>query len=347
MADSTQPGDKGNAENLRKLNAREAGRRFLEKLKADPVRFFEYKRKKAAISKQWRIKNKDKTEQYRKENAALIKARKAKWHQRTKDARAEKIATNARRRCVIRKEELRQYQKAYRQLNAQALSEKRKAYYQKHKETFKKRSRSSGKEYYAKNRTKVLERCKRYTQQNKDAVSERGRNWYQRNKKEILQKRKDCKRSRRATDATYAIECRLRARMASALRAASALKRSRSSELLGCSSAELHAHLESLFSPGMSWENRHLWHIDHIIPCSAFDLRDEEQQAACFHFTNLRPMWAKENLRKRDSLPPGQGCFGFGYSARIAVKKAQSKQEVPTCETTARQSKKKPSTATG
>jgi hypothetical protein len=340
MADSTQPDEKGNAADLRKLKARQANRRFLEKLKADPARFLEHKRKNAAIAKQWRLKNKDKAEQYRKDNATAIKASKARWHQRTKHARAEKIAANARRRCVISKEERREYQKAYRQKNAESIAKQRKAYYQKHKDTLKKRSRDSGKAYYAKNRARVLERCKRYTQDNKEDVAERGRNWYQRNKKEIFEKRKDYKKKRRATDAVYAIECRLRARMASALRAASALKRSRSSELLGCSAAKLHAHIESLFSPGMSWENRHLWHIDHIIPCSAFDLRDEEQQAACFHFTNLRPMWAKDNLKKRDSLPPGQALFGFGYSARIAVEKTQSKQEAPPCKTTARRSKK-------
>lgn len=68
--------------------------------------------------------------------------------------------------------------------------------------------------------------------------------------------------------------------------------------LVGCSPHELQAHLASRFLPGMNWENRHLWHIDHIRPCSAFDLSDPVQQARCFHYSNLQPLWASDNIRK-------------------------------------------------
>jgi hypothetical protein len=60
------------------------------------------------------------------------------------------------------------------------------------------------------------------------------------------------------------------------------------------------AHIEAQFMPGMTWENRELWHVDHIIPCAAFDLTDPAQQRSCFHYGNLRPLWAKENQRKSD-----------------------------------------------
>lgn len=68
--------------------------------------------------------------------------------------------------------------------------------------------------------------------------------------------------------------------------------------LLGCTWNVLKSHIESLFKPGMTWENRHLWHIDHEKPVAAFDLRDPAQQRTCFHYSNLRPLWAKENLSK-------------------------------------------------
>lgn len=71
-------------------------------------------------------------------------------------------------------------------------------------------------------------------------------------------------------------------------------------KLLGCSYAEFIPHFEKQFKPGMTWENRGLlgWHIDHIRPCANFDLTDPEQQRICFHFTNLQPLWAADNLRK-------------------------------------------------
>ena len=48
----------------------------------------------------------------------------------------------------------------------------------------------------------------------------------------------------------------------------------------------------------MTWENRSLWHIDHIKPCISFDLTKEEEQKKCFHWSNLQPLWAKENIAK-------------------------------------------------
>ncbi len=70
--------------------------------------------------------------------------------------------------------------------------------------------------------------------------------------------------------------------------------------VLGCTREQLTAHLESLFQLGMTWDNygRNGWHIDHVQPCSAFDLRKMDQRRACFHFTNLRPMWEAENISK-------------------------------------------------
>lgn len=73
---------------------------------------------------------------------------------------------------------------------------------------------------------------------------------------------------------------------------------------LGCSIIELKAYLESKFLPGMTWKNhsRSGWHIDHIKPLAKFDLSDAEQFKAACHYTNLQPMWAKDNIRKRDKI---------------------------------------------
>ena len=44
------------------------------------------------------------------------------------------------------------------------------------------------------------------------------------------------------------------------------------------------------------------WHIDHIIPVARFDLTDAEQQRRCFHYSNLQPLWAADNLAKSDRV---------------------------------------------
>lgn len=72
----------------------------------------------------------------------------------------------------------------------------------------------------------------------------------------------------------------------------------RTMELLGCNVAQFLAHIEGQFLPGMSWENRQLWHLDHRTPCAAFDLTQRAQLAACFHYTNYQPLWALDNMRK-------------------------------------------------
>lgn len=69
-------------------------------------------------------------------------------------------------------------------------------------------------------------------------------------------------------------------------------------ELVGCSMDELCQHLERQFAAGMDWSNYGAWHIDHIVPCASFFLKEEAEMRKCFHFTNLQPLWAADNSSK-------------------------------------------------
>jgi len=69
-------------------------------------------------------------------------------------------------------------------------------------------------------------------------------------------------------------------------------------DLLGCSILELKQHIEAQFQNNMTWENYGEWHIDHIKPLASFDLEDDSQLKLACHYTNLQPLWAKDNLSK-------------------------------------------------
>lgn len=105
---------------------------------------------------------------------------------------------------------------------------------------------------------------------------------------------------RRVKDPNFKLRQNLRARLRQSLKGS--FKVGSAVELLGCSISELKAHLESQFKPGMSWANwsRTGWHIDHIKPLAFFNLEDSTQLAQACHYTNLQPLWAKENLEKSD-----------------------------------------------
>lgn len=90
------------------------------------------------------------------------------------------------------------------------------------------------------------------------------------------------------------ISDRLRSRIRVFILSRGIRKRKKTFELIGCTWSELKSHLESQFGSGMSWDNYGQWHIDHKIPMAAFG---KNLKKSC-HFSNLQPLWAKDNLRK-------------------------------------------------
>lgn len=101
----------------------------------------------------------------------------------------------------------------------------------------------------------------------------------------------------------------LRSRLRLALQAQRAKKNWNTLTLTGCSPQELVAHLESLFTDGMSWDNYGKWHVDHKEPCASFDLRLLNQQQRCFHYTNLQPLWEVDNLGKAGKRGDGTHAY--------------------------------------
>lgn len=127
-----------------------------------------------------------------------------------------------------------------------------------------------------------------------EIIKNQARSWYAANKsKAAATKRKRLKNSVNAHLADV-----LRSRLNKAIRRG--LRLGSAVDDLGCSIDELKMHLESKFQSGMGWNNYGPkgWHIDHIKPFKSFDLTNEQELKKACHYTNLQPLWAKDNWSK-------------------------------------------------
>ncbi len=147
-----------------------------------------------------------------------------------------------------------------------------------------------------KERANFLRRERNKTVEGKKLKAEQGRRWRKKHWPIILAKKNKYSKKKRAEDPNYKLKAYCRFRIWSALKGLQ--KSKRTMKLLGCTIDELWTYLESKFTEGMTKENHGKWHVDHIIPCASFDLSDPEQQEKCFHYTNLQPLWAIDNMKK-------------------------------------------------
>lgn len=148
-------------------------------------------------------------------------------------------------------------------------------------EEHKSKEKRQKEEYFRKRRDQKAKYDIEYRNRNKRRIQEYKKNWEQKNRDNPIRK----------------IKTNLRRRVMHVLKGN--LKADKTFALIGCTAEEFKRHLESLWLPGMSWENYGEWHIDHIRECFRFDLSDPEQQRICFHYTNQRPLWKRDNLTRK------------------------------------------------
>jgi hypothetical protein len=162
-------------------------------------------------------------------------------------------------------------------------------------------SRKSKSQYYQKNKDKILKETKLRYEKNKDQRLEYAKKYQKENIKKILLRQNKWAKEKAEKDYFFALRRRLRSRLRSALKKIESSKKgTKTLDTIGCTSAELILHFESLFLEGMNWNNRNLWHIDHIIPLSSASTEDELIKLN--HYTNLQPLWAIDNLKKSNKL---------------------------------------------
>ena len=132
---------------------------------------------------------------------------------------------------------------------------------------------------------------KKYYQQNKEKV-----------KASVKLTRNYHSKQLRTNSLSFRIGLNMKSRMYTILKNKGFKKDKKMKDILGCSYTEFIIYMESKFLKGMTWENHSLygWHIDHIIPLSSGKTQEEIQNLC--HYTNLQPLWAKDNLKKHKKV---------------------------------------------
>ena len=179
---------------------------------------------------------------------------------------------------------IRAKQKAHYDKKKDIICEKKKEYYKQNCERIKKRVAIQQKDYYQKPEVKEHKQAYRKKYNSRDSVK----------KYRALRHVK-----KYATDIDYKMTTILRGRLSTLVN--SKFKYKSTKKLLGCSMEHFKEWIEFQFDDNMNWNNHgDYWHLDHIKPCAKFKMSKKEDQEECFHWTNLQPLEATENLEKSD-----------------------------------------------
>lgn len=166
------------------------------------------------------------------------------------------------------------------------------------------------KAYVSKNRDAQLQRLRAHYKENKDAYREKTAKWAKENPERLKELRKKysqtTKHKERRKDHAAKLRENPKNRLVNSVRTGisrSIYGFSGKIRHLPYTTDQLKSHLEKQFSKGMTWENYGEWHVDHILPVSSFDFSGNpecDEFLACWSLTNLRPMWASENISKHN-----------------------------------------------
>lgn len=183
-------------------------------------------------------------------------------------------------------------------------------YYVKNGKTIRSECKECGRQmcrdYKARNRKKISVYNQEYKADHREEISKYNHK-YNKENRDIIQKRQTrVNRKRRKNDQNYKMSLRLRKIIYQYAKSNGKLKKS-AEKLLKCNWIFLKLWFEYifLFDPIMTWDNHgSYWSIDHVVPCSLFDLTKVDEQELCFHWTNTRPLFKYDNYSKTNKIDP-------------------------------------------
>lgn len=164
------------------------------------------------------------------------------------------------------------------------------------------KSKEYHKKYYKENSQLYKDRKKEWRINNPEREKEARIKYIEENKEKVNEYHRKWKEEKRKIDINYKLQSNLSRRIRYELNTLlKGKKTKRTLHYIGCTIEELKEYLQKGFTQEMSWENYGtLWHIDHIIPCAAWNFTSDFESNCCWNYRNLRPMLASENQSKHD-----------------------------------------------
>ncbi len=162
----------------------------------------------------------------------------------------------------------------------------------------------SDKKWREKNKEKLNEYVKTWYEQNKEYRKKYIKEYRENNVDKIRQIKRDYERKRKASDPLYKLITNFRTAIWTVLKESNVDKYGHYFDVLQYSPEELINHLEKQFKDDMTWDNYGIWHVDHKLPITSFDIQEmgDEEFMKCWSLDNLQPMWGEENIRKSNKL---------------------------------------------
>jgi transposase-like protein len=136
----------------------------------------------------------------------------------------------------------------------------------------------------------------KYLKENREEINRVNKLYKLNNREKVLQDKREYYQ-RKKNDPIFALTKRLRQGIYRSIRG---VKLRSSLDILGCTEEKFKIHIENQFTDDMSWDRLNEIHIDHIIPISSAETLEDVYRLN--HYTNLQPLWARDNIQKYNKI---------------------------------------------